>query len=205
MHSIIQKIKSSEILKRFVLSLLIPRNQARPRKWVKIFLNPFLHKKGKRALIRKNIRLDVLPFNNFSIGADSTIEDYSTINNGVGDIHIGERTRIGMGNVLIGPVTIGNDVMFAQNVVLSGLNHGFEDVTISPSKQPISKSPILVEDEVWIGSNVTVTAGVKLGKHSVIGSGSVVTKDVPSYSVAVGNPARLIKKFNFEKKLWEKV
>lgn len=205
MHSIIQKIKSSEILKRFVLSLLIPRNQARPRKWVKIFLNPFLHKKGKRALIRKNIRLDVLPFNNFSIGADSTIEDYSTINNGVGDIHIGERTRIGMGNVLIGPVTIGNDVMFAQNVVLSGLNHGFEDVTISPSKQPISKSPILVEDEVWIGANVTVTAGVKLGKHSVIGSGSVVTKDVPSYSVAVGNPARVIKKFNFEKKLWEKV
>lgn len=205
MHSIIQKIKSSEILKRFVLSLLIPRNQARPRKWVKIFLNPFLHKKGKRALIRKNIRLDVLPFNNFSIGDDSTIEDYSTINNGVGDIHIGERTRIGMGNVLIGPVTIGNDVMFAQNVVLSGLNHGFEDVTISPSKQPISKSPILVEDEVWIGANVTVTAGVKLGKHSVIGSGSVVTKDVPSYSVAVGNPARVIKKFNFEKKLWEKV
>jgi acetyltransferase-like isoleucine patch superfamily enzyme len=205
MHSIIQKIKSSEKLKRFVLSLLIPRNQARPRKWVKIFLNPLLHKKGKRALIRKNIRLDVLPFNNFSIGADSTIEDYSTINNGVGDIHIGERTRIGMGNVLIGPVTIGNDVMFAQNVVLSGLNHGFEDVTISPSKQPISKSPILVEDEVWIGANVTVTAGVKLGKHSVIGSGSVVTKDVPSYSVAVGNPARVIKKFNFEKKLWEKV
>jgi acetyltransferase-like isoleucine patch superfamily enzyme len=155
-------------------------------------------------LIRKNIRLDVLPFNKFKVGNDSTIEDYSTINNGVGDILIGDRTRIGIGNVLIGPVTIGNDVMLAQNVVLSGLNHSYEDVNVSPSRQPVSKSLISVSDEVWIGANVTVTSGVSIGKHSVIGSGSVVTKNVPPYSVAVGNPARIVKKYNFEKKEWEK-
>lgn len=184
---------------------MIPRNQARPRIWVKLLLNPFLHKKGKRSLIRKNSRMDLMPFNLFSIGSDSTIEDYSTVNNGVGEVLIGDRTRIGIGNVLIGPLSIGNDVMFAQNVVLSGLNHSFENVNISPSKQPVTKAPIVIEDEVWIGANATITAGVTIGKHSVVGSGSVVTKDVPPFSVAVGNPARVIKKYNFKNFAWEKV
>ncbi len=205
MHKLIQKIKSSQKLKSFVLFLMIPRNQARPRIWVKLLLNPFLHKKGKRSLIRKNSRMDLMPFNLFSIGSDSTIEDYSTVNNGVGEVLIGDRTRIGIGNVLIGPLSIGNDVMFAQNVVLSGLNHSFENVNISPSKQPVTKAPIVIEDEVWIGANATITAGVTIGKHSVVGSGSVVTKDVPPFSVAVGNPARVIKKYNFKNFAWEKV
>lgn len=205
MRSVVNKIIRDDKLKSFFLKLLTPRNQARPRLWIKLFVNPFIHKKGNRALIRKNIRLDVFPYNNFFLGNDSTIEDFSTINNGVGDVIIGDRTRIGIGNVLIGPLLIGNDVMMAQNVVLSGMNHGFEDVSIAPSKQPISKSQISVEDNVWIGANVSITAGVKIGKHSVIGAGSVVTKNVPQYSVAAGNPARIIKKYNFNNNNWEKI
>ena len=205
MHDLKTRFGNNQKLKSLALRLLMPRNQARPRLWVKIFINPFVHKKGKRSLIRRNIRFDVMPFNKFSIGQDSTIEDFSTINNGVGNIIIGDRTRIGIGNVLIGPVTVGSDVMFAQNVILSGLNHGFEDISIPPSNQPITTSPIVIEDEVWIGANATITAGVTIGKHSVIGSGSVVTKNVPPYSVAVGNPARVIKKYNSENKSWDKI
>jgi acetyltransferase-like isoleucine patch superfamily enzyme len=139
------------------------------------------------------------------LGNNSTIEDFCTINNGVGDVLIGDRTRIGMSNVLIGPVTIGNDVMLAQNIVLSGLNHGYEDITIVPHKQPVTKKKITIEDEVWIGANVVIVAGVTVGKHAVIAAGSIVTKDIPPYSVAVGNPARVIKKYNNQTGNWERI
>lgn len=206
MSSIVSKLKnSSPGLKKFLLWLLMPVNQARPRMWVKLLLHPLIIKRGKRVTIRPRTRIDILPFNKCVIGNDSTIEDFSTINNGVGDIRIGERTRIGMSNVLIGPVTIGNDVMFAQNIVLSGLNHSFEDISLPPSVQKVSTAEIVVEDEVWIGANAVITAGVRIGKHSVIGAGSVVTKNIPPYSVAVGNPAKIVKQYNLENKKWERV
>jgi len=202
---IVDKIKSNEKTKHFVLWMLMPRNQARPRLWVKLFVNPLKHKKGKHSLIRRRVRMDVMPFNNFKLGNDATIEDFSTLNNGVGDVIIGDRTRIGMSNVLIGPINIGNDVMFAQNIVLSGLNHGYEDVSIVPHNQKVTKSTINIEDEVWLGANVVVVAGVTIGKHSVVAAGAVVTKNIPPYSVAVGNPAKVIKQYNFESKLWERI
>jgi len=64
---------------------------------------------------------------------------------------------------------------------------------------------IIIEDECWIGANAVITAGVTIGKHSVIAAGSVVTKNIPPYSVAVGNPARVIKQYNFETKQWLRV
>ena len=205
MSSIKEKIKSNKRLKRLVHWMIIPRYQARPREWVKWFVNPFYHKIGKHSVVRRRTRMDVLPFNRFELGDYSTIEDFCTINNGVGDVIIGRETRIGMGNVIIGPVTVGNSVIFAQNIVMSGLNHGYEDVTLSIDKQKVTTAPIIIEDECWIGANAVITAGVTVGKHSVIAAGAVVTKDIPPYSVAVGNPARVIKKYDFDKKEWVRV
>lgn len=203
--NLIEKIKGNPRLKQMVLNAMMPKNQARPRLWVKLFLNPFKHTKGKNARICRNSRIDVMPFNNFVLGDNSTIEDFCTINNGVGDVLIGERSRIGMGNVLIGPVTIGNDVILAQNIVLSGLNHGYEDIHIPPHKQPVTKKKITLEDEVWIGANVVVVAGVTIGKHAIVAAGSVVTKNIPPYSVVVGNPAKIIKQYNPNTEKWERV
>ncbi len=191
-----EKIKASPALKKIAFWMLSPKNQARPRLWIRLFVNPFKHKKGRGSLIRHRVRMDVMPFNNFEIGRDSTIEDFSTINNGVGDVIIGDRTRIGMSNTLIGPVKIGNDIMFAQNIVASGLNHGYEDVTIPIADQPVVTSQIVIEDEVWIGANAVITAGVTVGKHSVVAAGCVVVKDVPPYSIVGGNPGRLLKTYN---------
>src|ERR1051325_4944461 len=181
-----ETIKSNPKLKAFTLWMLMPKNQARPRQWVKLLLNSFKHKKGKNTLIRPRTRMDVMPFNHFVLGDDSTIEDFATVNNGVGDVIIGNRTRIGISCVVIGPVTIGNDVMLAQNIVLSGLNHPYEDINVPISQQKVTTKKITVEDEVWIRSNAVITAGATIGKHSVVAAGSVVTKDVPAYSVAVG-------------------
>ena len=163
--NLVEKIKANPRLKKFVLSLMIQKNQARPRLWVKWFLNPFVHKKGKNARICRYTRMDVMPFNNFVLGDNSTIEDFCTINNGVGDVLIGRRSRIGMSNVLIGPVTIGNDVILAQNIVMSGLNHGYEDILLPPHDQPVSKKSITVENEVWIGANVVVDDADWVGGH----------------------------------------
>jgi acetyltransferase-like isoleucine patch superfamily enzyme len=200
-----EKIKSNDKLKKLVhWSILIP-NQTRPRLWIKWFVNPFYHKKGKGACIRRRTRMDVVPWNKFELGSYSTIEDFSAINNGVGSVIIGDRTKIGLSNTIIGPVTIGNDIRLAQNITLSGLNHNYQDVNIPIHSQGVSTLPIVIEDETWIGANVVVLAGVKVGKHSIIAAGSVVTKDIPPYSVAVGNPARVLKKYNPETKIWEKV
>lgn len=201
--SIIEKIKSNPKLKRFTLWALIPRNQARPRVWVKWFLNPFIHHKGKRSLIRRSARMDVLPFNRFHLGNDSTIEDFTTINNGVGDIFIGDRTRIGLGCTLIGPVKVGNDVIVAQNVVMSALNHRYEDDTLPISRQGVTKNPIVVEDEAWIAANCVILSGVTIGKHAVVSAGSVVRRNVPSYSIVSGNPAQVVKRRNPETRVWE--
>jgi len=200
-----EKIKSNEKLKKLVhWSILIPK-QTRPRLWIQWFVNPFYHKKGKGAIVRPRTRMDVVPWNKFELGEDSTIEDFSAINNGVGPVIIGDRTKIGLSNTIIGPVSIGNDIRLAQNITLSGLNHNYTDVTLPIHVQGVSTAPIVIEDETWIGANVVVLAGVTIGKHCIVAAGSVVTKDVPSYSVAVGNPARVVKKYNSETENWEKV
>ena len=118
--SIKDTVKNSPGLKRLIHWMLIPTDEARPRLWVKWFVNPFIHKKGKGAIIRFRTRIDALPFNKFNLGSKSIIESFSTINNGVGDVFIGDNTLIGMSNVIIGPITIGNNVIFAQNIVASG-------------------------------------------------------------------------------------
>ncbi len=200
-----ETIKSNKRLKNLVhWSILIP-NQTRPRLWIKWFINPFYHKKGKGACVRRRTRMDVAPWNKFELGKYSTIEDFSAINNGVGNVIIGDRTKIGLSNTIIGPVTIGNDIRLAQNITLSGLNHNYEDIDCPIHEQGVSTSPIVIEDETWIGANVVVLAGVTIGKHSVIAAGSIVTKDVPPYSVVVGNPARIVKQYDLETKIWIKI
>ena len=102
------------------------------------------------------------------------IEDYAVINNAVGDILIGNHTRIGVGDTIIGPVTIGNKVNLAQNVVISGLNHNFEDIEKAIAEQGVSTSNTVISSNVWIGANSVVLPGVHVGKHVVVGAGSVV-------------------------------
>ncbi|GAC1418080.1 MAG: acyltransferase [Flavisolibacter sp.] len=197
-----ENIKTNKSLKKVVHWMMIPQRQARPRKWVSWLINPFIHKTGKGSIIRFRTRMDVLPFNRFELGDYSVIEDFCTVNNGVGDVIIGSETLIGMGNVIIGPVMIGNHVIFAQNIVVSGLNHGYQDISQPIHKQRVSTALITIEDECWVGANAVITAGVTIGKHSVVAAGTIVNKNIPPYSVVVGNPGRVVKKYDFERKEW---
>ena len=95
-------------------------------------------------------------------------------------------------------IVIGNNVLTGRWVTISDNNHGntsLEMLQKHPSERPIiSKGPVIIEDDVWIGDKATILAGVHIGKGAVIAANAVVTKDVPAYSVAAGNPARIIKK-----------
>lgn len=86
-----------------------------------------------------------------------------------------------------GGITIEDDVQIAGNVSLLSNNHGVYERMILTCK------PILIQRGAWIGANAVILPGVSVGKHSIVGAGSVVTKDVPDYSVAVGNPAKVIR------------
>ena len=192
---IIEKIKSNPELKRRLLFMMMHPVKTRPRLWLRC-LQFFYMKKGKNSVIYRSVRKDIVPFNGFSLGKSSVIEDYTIINNAVGEIIIGNHTRIGMGNTIIGPVMIGNNVILAQNVVTSALNHNFEDVLTTINQQGVKTDQIIIENNVWIGANSTILAGVHIGEHVVVGAGSVVTKDIPPFSVVVGNPARILKEYD---------
>jgi len=203
--SLADKIKNNPRLKKLVHWMLIPTGDYRPRLWVRLFANRFFHKKGKGARVRGRVRMDVLPFNKFVMGDHSVIESFCTVNNGVGDVIIGSNTFVGIGCVIIGPLHIGNNVIMAQNIVVSGLNHVYEDVNVPIVQQNVTTALISIGDDSWIAANSTITAGVSIGRHCVIGGGSVVTKNIPDYCVAVGNPARVIKRFDHTLNAWVKV
>lgn len=196
-------LKNNEKAKKQILFLMVHPIKARPRLWLRLF--SFLYiKRGRGSVIYRSVRKDIVPFNIFSIGRFSVIEDFATVNNAVGDISIGSYTRVGLGNTVIGPVDIGNYVQIAQNVVISGMNHTYDDPEKTILEQKVKISKITIEDDVWIGANSVITAGTLIGKHSVIAGGSVVINDVPEYSVVAGNPAKVIKRFDFGGKVWVK-
>ena len=123
----------------------------------------------------------------------------------VGDIVIGDYCRIGLGNTVIGPIRIDNGVNISQNVVLIGLDHNYQDITQGIIEQGITTSPIHIGEHTIIGANVIVLPGITIGKHCFIGAGCVVTQNIPDYCVTVGNPARIIKRYNPQSQTWEKI
>ena len=104
-----------------------------------------------------------------------------------------------------GKTSIGDDVLIASDVFIIDYNHGMDPTTSSYLENLLEVSEVCIADGVWIGNNVTILPGVHIGKKTVIGAGSVVTKDIPSYSIAVGNPARVVKFYDFQRRRWTKI
>ena len=199
-----EKIKKHPLLKRVVLNFLMHPIKTRPQWWIRIFM-PFYIKRGKGSVIYRSVRKDIVPFNVFELGKRSVIEDYSVINNAVGNLVIGNNTRVGIGNTIIGPVTISDNVNIGQNVTICGLDHDYTNPTIPTNEQGIEIRPIVIESNVWIGTNSVILSGVHIGQYSFVGAGSIVTKDNPPYTVAVGNPAKIIKRYDLDLEKWVKV
>lgn len=102
-------------------------------------------------------------------------------------------------------IVIDDNVLFAANVFISDGFHGYDRIDIPYKDQAIfNLEPVVIGEGCWIGQNVVIMPGVTIGKFTIIGANSVVNKEIAEYSIAVGNPARVIKKWNFETRNWER-
>ncbi|WP_134090005.1 DapH/DapD/GlmU-related protein [Olivibacter sp. XZL3] len=141
-------------------------------------------------------RLEALPIKKdarvcIQLGKQVQINDY---------VHIGAIER----------VSIGDEVLVASKVFITDHNHGSfdsacdkQEVMAAPINRSLKSKPVHIGNRCWLGENVIILPGVTLGEGCVVGAGSVVTKSFPSYSLLIGNPARLYKKFNFHSGQWE--
>ena len=187
-----QGLNGSPRLKRFLDRLIMNQRDARPRWYVRL-LAPLYQHRGRGSKIYCSARMDTPPYRRFSLGRRSVVESYCCINNAVGDVVIGDNTRIGIHCTVIGPVTIGSHVNLAQGITVTALNHNFSDPSLRIDEQGVSTKAVVIGDDVWIGANAVILPGVTIGSHVVVAAGAVVTKDVPANTLVGGVPAKVIK------------
>lgn len=109
-------------------------------------------------------------------------------------IVIGDRSQIGQNSKIDHDTIFGNDVVMGPDVIIMSSAHAFEDPNVPINLQgALPKRPVVIGNDVWLGTRVVVMPGVSIGEGAVIGAGSIVTKDIPPYSIAVGAPARVIR------------
>lgn len=103
-------------------------------------------------------------------------------------------------------IQIGQNALMASGIVITTENHGMiPDKNMPYGRQPLSSKPVVIGSNSWIGENVIILPGVTIGEGAIVGAGAVVTHSVPDYTIAAGNPARLIKQYDFDKQEWAAV
>lgn len=126
-----------------------------------------------------------------SVGFDVNIEKGAVFSP---NCKLGDKSGIGINCELYGAVYIGKYVNMGPEVVIYTRNHNTSRTDIIMQKQGYEdEKPVIIEDDVWIGRRVIILPGVVIGKGSVIGAGAVVSRSIPPFSVAVGNPAKVVK------------
>lgn len=163
---------------------------------------------GKRTLLFKPMQIDGR--RSIHIDDDVYIAQFSWLmgnNKKKKTLTIKSGTTIGhyAHIVALHSVTIEKSVLIADKVFISDCTHKFEDVTYPVIKQGVEQlSTVGIGEGSWLGENVCIL-GASVGKHCVIGANSVVTSDIPNYCVAVGTPAKVVKKYDFEKNAWVRI
>lgn len=154
---------------------------------------------GRDVHVGRRCRIETIDLHNgHRFTPKLTIGDRVSIND---DVHIGCASE----------VSIGHDVLLAGKIYISDHNHGsyngeMQDGPASrPSDRLLGTAPVRIGDRVWIGELVSVLPGVTIGEGSIIGANSVVSRDIPAHTIAVGTPARPVKRFNSETATWERV
>lgn len=140
------------------------------------------------------------------VGAQTMIGQHVTLSAGMAPgqqcvtdpvVTIGDRCLIGKGSGIVGhfSITIGDDVWTGHHVYITDQNHGYDDVTRPISLQTMPERPVVVGDGSWLGHGTVVLPGARIGRHVTVGANSVVTGELPDFSVAVGNPAKVIRRY----------
>ncbi len=145
---------------------------------------------GKKCNIGRNVNI----YKHVSIGNNCSLDNNIELRcNGGRKIQIGNQVTINRNTVIGGNVIIKDFCRIGPNCNIFGSNHKFDNPDTPIYQQGMSSVGIVIEEDCWLGANVNVTDGVTIGKGSVVGMGAVVTKSIPPYSIAVGNPCKVIK------------
>lgn len=148
----------------------------------------------------------------FTTGVGCRLEAYPVGEDKV--LHIGKNVQMNdyVHITAMTNVSIGDNVLMASKIYISDCTHGCyagdendSNPNTNPIDRPLSSKPVIIEDNVWLGEFVSVLSGVTIGKGTIIGANSVVSKSLPPYVIAVGTPAKGVKKYNFESQRWEKI
>ncbi len=174
-------------------------------------LNPFslvrFKRVGKWVDVRWGMRVnnprDITIGNNVKIDRLSRLSSYEGGRIVIGDgCYIGQFFSIMAG----GSVIIKKNTLIASHVAIISENHSMDpEAGIKYGNQPLIKRDVEIGENCWLGEKVVVLPGVTIGDWSIVGACSVVNKSVPPYCIAVGNPAKVIKKFDFDSKKWVRV
>lgn len=168
---------------------------------------------GKQSILAKPY-LQLSGCKNIVIGMNTTILSYcrlSVYGDSINDsIIIGNNCYIGYNFTVLASskskIIIGNNVLIASSVIITNENHGIDPTNkINYMDQELTSNDVYIGDGCWIGEKVCILPGVQIGKKCIIGAGAVVTKSIPEYSIAVGNPAKITKIYNFKTKRWERL
>jgi acetyltransferase-like isoleucine patch superfamily enzyme len=138
------------------------------------------------------------------LGAGTLVGPHATLSAGMAHgqscltdrvVVIGDRCLIGRGSGIVGheSIEIGDDVWTGHHVYITDQNHGYEDLDLPISRQAMPERPVRIGAGSWLGHGTVVLPGATIGEHVVIGANSVVRGEIPSFTVAAGNPARVIK------------
>ena len=173
----------------------------------RIFFAPKMSFCGVKAFIQGPVRIDGLEF--VSIGHASVIQRGSwlycqPVDNLLPNLTIGAQCVLGFNNhiAVVREVVIEDDVLTANNVYISDNFHDYRNIDVPIIKQPIRfKGAVRIGQGTWLGENSCVI-GVTIGRNCVIGANTVVTHDVPDYSVVVGAPGRVIRQYDHQQKCW---
>ena len=168
--------------------------------------------KGKRLRVGKACRITnphkirvgsgVVIDNNVELLVDANSRNVSQELLVLGDfVHLSKYNCIGCCKKIV----LENHVRLAPYVHITDRNHSYADILTPIWKQPINAKEVYIGCETWIGFGAQIMPGVHIGKHCVVAAGSVVTKNIPDYCVVVGNPAKIIKKYNQDTSKWEKI
>jgi acetyltransferase-like isoleucine patch superfamily enzyme len=152
---------------------------------------------GDNVVVEREVMLWVdVDGSHITIGKNSYLSSHCVLNTFDGWITMGAHCTVNSYAILYGHggLQIGDDVRIAPQVMIMPMNHTFANPDVAIRKQEIQAQGITIEDDVWLGAGAIVLDGVTIGKGSVIGAGAVVTRDIPPYSVAVGVPAKVVKK-----------
>jgi len=160
----------------------------------KIIYPGFTYQNG--VFLDEFVRIKITDGGEISLARNVKIERNSTLVAKRGRIVIGSCAFIGEGSIIVSnsEITIGQDCLIAAGATIRDQDHCMEDLDTPIRQQGTLSAPITIGRDVWLGAKVTILKGVQLGDQSVVGANSVVTRSLPSRAIAVGSPARLIRK-----------